>query len=72
MIKSPVLHLLKLKLRVLFNFILSQVNESSKVAKIFLKKKFFKLCLRQKSYLVLIFILVLVKTNLLIKKRGSK
>lgn len=66
-IQSLVLYFFLLILRVLFNFTPSYINKNFRVAKILLKKSL-KLKLGQKLYLSLIFILVLTKTDLAIKK----
>ena len=47
------------------------MNKYSKVAKIFLKKSL-EICLGQKSYLTLTFVLVLVEINLLTKNKDGK
>lgn len=69
--KKLVLHFFELKLRILFDFFQSQVDESSKIAKIFLKKSL-ELVLRQKFYLASIFVLMPAETDLLLKKKGNK
>lgn len=56
-VRTLVLFFFELKLRVLFNSVLSCVDKS------------FELVLEQKFYLVLIFMLVLVEINLSIKKK---
>lgn len=70
-ITNLVLHLFLLRLRVIFDFFLGHVNKNSKGTKIFLKKHF-KLSPRQKSDLILIFIIVSIKPDPLIKKRCGK
>ena len=66
-----VLDLFLLKLRVIFDFFLGYVNKNSKLTKNFLKKHF-KLSPRQKSDLILIFIIVSTEPDPLIKKRCGK
>ena len=62
-----ILPLFKLKLKILFNFTLNCINKTLEVIKIFLKKSF-KINIKQSFYLVSIFILVLVETNMQITK----
>lgn len=69
--KNSVLHFLLLKLKVLFKFALDYVNECFEATEILLKKSF-EIYLEQKFYLNLIFVLVLTKTNILIKKKNGK
>lgn len=66
-----VLYLFLLKSRVILDSALDYINKNSRNIKIFLKKNF-KLYLEQRLYLTLFFILVLVETNPLIKKRNNK
>lgn len=54
----------------MFNFALDSTNKRSVVAKILFKKRF-KLGPEQYFYMTLMFILVLVKTDLLIKKKSK-
>ena len=66
-----VLYLFLLKSKVILDSTLDYINKNSRNIKIFLKKNF-KLYLGQRLYLTLFFILVLVETNPLIKKRDNK
>ena len=69
-IRSLILYIFLLKLRVLFDFALSYINKCSRVAKMLLKKNL-KLNLGQRFYLTLIFVLVLVEADLTIKIKGA-
>lgn len=66
--KSSVLYFFFTILKFLFNSTPSYINKSFEVIKIFLKKNF-KLDLKQRFYLSLIFVLILAKVNIPIKKK---
>ena len=70
-VKNPVLHSFLLLLIVLFNSTLSYISQSFRVTKIFLKK-ILEFGLKQRFYFTLIFVLLLVETNLLIKEKCDK
>ena len=70
-VKSPILHLFLLKLRVTFDSPLGYVNKSLRVTKI-LPKKSFKIDPGQWSYLTPTFVLVPAETDPPIKKRCGK
>ena len=67
-VKDLVLYLFLLKLKVIFDFTLGHINKRFKVTKTFLEKSF-ELTLEQMFYLTLIFILVSIEANLVIKKK---
>ena len=70
-LKNLVLYLFLLKLRILFNFTLGYINKYLRVTNIFLKKSL-ELGLGQRSYLIVMFVFMLVEGNLLIKKKSDK
>lgn len=70
-IKEQVLYFFLLKLSIVFDSTLNCVNKYSKVVKMLLKKSF-KLSLEQGLYLMPIFILVPIETDLLNLKIGGK
>ena len=70
-VRGLILYLFIQKQKVIFDFIISCINENSGVIEIFLEKNL-KLNLEQKSYLTLIIIPVMVETNLLTRKRDNK
>ena len=69
--KSLVLNLFLLKLKMMFDFTPDFLDKSFRIIGIFIKKNL-KLSPDQSFYLVPIFLLVLVKTNLPIKKKDCK
>lgn len=69
--RSQALDFFLLKLRVPFDFASGCINKCSRVTKISSKKKL-EIYLEQGFYLSLIFVLVLVETDLFTKKNGGK
>lgn len=70
-LRSLILYLFLLKLKVLFDSVLNYIDKYFGVTKILLKKSF-EICLEQKFYLIPIFVLVRTETDLPINKRDSK